>query len=69
LAISGIRLGPTGGTEDKPVGTVFIGVKGINSFTVEKSLFSGCRVEIQDKSVDSAISLLLKIVEEDIYRR
>lgn len=68
VAISGIA-GPTGGTEDKPVGTVFIGVKGINSFTVEKSLFSGCRVEIQDKSVDSAISLLLKIVEEDIYRR
>jgi len=60
LAVSGIA-GPTGGTELKPVGTVYIGVRtpdGENE--VHHCLFKGDRDQIQDQATSFAIELLAK---------
>jgi PncC family amidohydrolase len=59
VAITGIA-GPTGGTEEKPVGTVWFAVGGPGFETTEKKVFSGSRMDIQKQSVDFAIELLLK---------
>ena len=58
LAVSGIA-GPTGGTEFKPVGTVYIGVRtpdGKNE--VHHCLFKGDRHQVQDQATSFAIELL-----------
>jgi|AAUQ01.1.fsa_nt_gi nicotinamide-nucleotide amidase len=61
VAISGIA-GPSGGSRDKPVGTVFIGVKGEERVVIKRFLFNGDRVFIQNQAVDSAILLLKNIL-------
>lgn len=57
VAITGIA-GPTGGTPEKPVGTVWFGVAGPGFETTEKKLFSGSRTDVQQQSVDHAINML-----------
>lgn len=59
VAITGIA-GPTGGSPEKPVGTVWFAVYGPGFDTAVKKLFSGSRTDIQKASVDFAIELLLK---------
>jgi PncC family amidohydrolase len=59
VAITGIA-GPTGGTPEKPVGTVWFAVAGPGFETTEKKLFSGSRTDIQQQSVDHAIRMLLQ---------
>ena len=61
IAVSGIA-GPDGGTREKPVGTVFIGVQYLNRVVVKKFNFTGSRVEIQRKATDSAVRLFIKIL-------
>lgn len=58
LSISGIA-GEGGGTELKPVGTVYIGVRTKDSFKEEHLLFSGDRNYIQHQSAMYAIKMLL----------
>lgn len=66
ISISGIA-GEAGGTEDKPVGTVFIGVRS-NSVNVEKHLyFGGDRNYIQHQSALYAIKMLLLIDKETFF--
>lgn len=59
LAISGIA-GPSGGSEAKPVGTVFVGAKidGMGSY-VEELRFSGDRKSIQLASSYNAVRIVL----------
>jgi nicotinamide-nucleotide amidase len=57
IAVSGIA-GPTGGTDEKPVGTVYIGIKNQKHFLVELHLFKGDREEVQEQAKDTAIALL-----------
>ncbi len=57
IAITGIA-GPSGGTVDKPVGTVWFGLKGPGFELCEKQLFSGDRLEIQKQSVEFALKLI-----------
>jgi len=57
IAVSGIA-GPTGGTEEKPVGTVYIGIKNNNKTIVKHHLFLGNREEIQLEATATAIALL-----------
>jgi len=57
IAVSGIA-GPTGGTEEKPVGTVYIGVKNNNNTIVQLHHFKGDRESIQKQATKSAITLL-----------
>ncbi|MGZ3795866.1 MAG: CinA family protein [Pseudobdellovibrionaceae bacterium] len=59
LAITGIA-GPTGGTPDKPVGTVCLAVSGPG--LAEKAVrkhFSGGRTEVQEASVRFALEYLI----------
>ena len=56
IAVSGIA-GPTGGTEEKPVGTVYVGVMLNGKITVEHCCFKGDRGSIQEQATDHAIAL------------
>ena len=58
IAVSGIA-GPSGGSKEKPVGTVFIGVSDGTNTIVEKHLFLGNREYIQYQSVMNAIRILI----------
>lgn len=57
LAITGIA-GPTGGTEEKPVGTVFIACATPKILEVEKHSFRGNRELIQERAAQAALLLL-----------
>jgi nicotinamide-nucleotide amidase len=57
IAVSGIA-GPTGGTEEKPVGTVYIGIKNKKESIVQLHLFKGDREEVQKQTTETAIALL-----------
>ncbi len=61
IAISGVA-GPSGGTVEKPVGTVFFGFhSSVGSFS-EKRLFRGGRDEIRLRSVEFALKKLADIL-------
>lgn len=62
LAVSGIA-GPTGGTADKPVGTVCFGLATKNQSQTQTKHFSGSRDEIRQQAVDYALQLL----KENLY--
>jgi len=62
IAISGIA-GPTGGTRDKPVGTVYIGLLTPSKQEVFKCLFHGEREEVQEQSTAFAIKKLEEVLE------
>lgn len=59
IAISGVA-GPTGGTTQKPVGTVYIGIKTPKEIMVKRYLFKGDRESIQNQATTTAIELLAK---------
>ena len=68
VATTGIA-GPTGGTDDKPVGTVHVAVAraagwgtGDSWCTVERYVFDGTRTEIKRQIADRALSDLLSAV-------
>lgn len=61
LAITGIA-GPDGGTEEKPVGTVYIGCYMNEQIKVEKYLFKGNRDKIREYSVVRALDLLRRCI-------
>ncbi len=58
ISTTGIA-GPGGGTDEKPVGLVYIGIFHRGDVEVHRRIFSGSRVEIKEKIVKEAISLLL----------
>jgi nicotinamide-nucleotide amidase len=57
LAITGIA-GPTGGSPEKPVGTVFIACTSRHGTVVNERHFTGDRQQIQEKSAHAALVLL-----------
>ena len=63
LAVSATGLaGPDGGTEDTPVGTVFIGCAFQDSVTVRRFFFEGSRNEIRRQAAEAAVMLALQCV-------
>ncbi len=62
IAVSGIA-GPTGGTEFKPVGTVYIGVKTPFSKEVFHCHFKGSRDAVQEQSTLFAIEKLSEVLK------
>ena len=59
LSTTGIA-GPDGGTDEKPVGTVYVGVYADGKNYAEKLSFSGTRERIRNRSVYSALNILRK---------
>ncbi len=57
VAVTGIA-GPTGGTPEKPVGLVYIGVCGKGGTYVYKNIFSGNRDQVRKQTVNRAFELV-----------
>jgi competence/damage-inducible protein CinA-like protein len=63
ISITGIA-GPDGGSEEKPVGTVFVGLSDDGATSVERFCFPGNRERIKFMSSQAALNLLrLKLLE------
>ncbi len=58
IAVSGIA-GPDGGSDEKPVGTVFIGVRSKADVDIKELHINGDRNYIQEQSVLHAVKMLL----------
>jgi len=63
ISITGIA-GPDGGTEDKPVGTVWIAVAGMGKLLVKKYTFGNKRQQNIERSAVTALSMLNTLLTE-----
>lgn len=55
--------GPDGGTDELPVGTVFIGVAGTDGVRAYECHFEGDRAEVRRQAVQCAFELLVQRIE------
>jgi len=62
LSLTGIA-GPTGGSEEKPVGTVYIGVTGPKGTEVKHHVFPGDRPQIQTIAAYAGLKILRNYVQ------
>ena len=61
VAVTGIA-GPTGGSPDKPVGTVWFGFQVDGQLTSEIRRFEGDRAAVRAQTVDHALARLLELL-------
>jgi PncC family amidohydrolase len=62
IGITGIA-GPSGGTIQKPVGTVFIALAGKNKQICQRFIFKGKRISIRKQAALKALQLLKKFIK------
>ena len=62
VAVTGIA-GPGGGTDEKPVGTVWLAVSGFGSTTSEYARFVGDREAVRERAAQAAFALLLRTMQ------
>lgn len=65
LSTSGIA-GPDGGSEEKPVGLVYMGIRIKDKIYVEKRVFRGDRNKVRERTVSHTLFTLIKILNEDV---
>lgn len=64
ISVTGIA-GPGGGTPEKPVGTVWIGICGDNLHKAERFLFDGDRQQVRESTAQMA----LKMVQDEMLNK
>ncbi len=64
LSVTGIA-GPSGGTPEKPVGTVWIGLSAPELEYARHFLWSGDRLSIKEQSAQAALELLWSYLQRD----
>ena len=57
VAVTGIA-GPDGGSQDKPVGTVYLGLSARDTVTDQLCRFTGSRRQIQEKTAQTAVDMV-----------
>lgn len=67
VAVTGIA-GPTGGTPEKPAGTVYIAVARRDKTSVRKFQFAGTRHEIRRQTTEEALKFVLDEIEAWVRR-
>lgn len=65
LSVTGVA-GPDGGTDDCPVGTVYIGCFFKGKTVVEHHIFAGNRLEIRQAAAERALTLLIEQIEVNL---
>lgn len=67
VSVSGVA-GPSGGSDAKPVGTVWIGCAGDGFASIaQHHLFAGNRQDVRRQTVDHAVRLLISCIESDSH--
>ncbi len=61
ISVTGIA-GPGGGTPQKPVGTVWIGICGENVHKAEKFIFDGDRTSVRESTAMTALEMVKKAI-------
>lgn len=61
IAVTGVA-GPGGGSDDKPVGTVWIAVASAEQMVAKRYQFDGDRQAVREATLHSALELLLDLV-------
>jgi PncC family amidohydrolase len=64
ISVSGIA-GPGGGTADKPVGTVWIGLSSPQQEYSRHYLWSGDRLAVKEQSAQAALSMLVEYLQQE----
>ena len=66
IATTGIA-GPDGGTPEKPVGLVYIGIRVKDDIYIEKRFFNGDRMKVRERAVSQSLFSLIKILDKGEY--
>lgn len=64
ISVTGIA-GPGGGSVDKPVGTVYIGVSDDTDAFVHKHVFEGDRASVRQQTVEAALQHVIDYLEAE----
>ena len=62
ISVTGIA-GPLGGTEEKPVGLVYMGIRNGKEIQIEKKIFKGSRRKIRERAVLHSLFCLNKMLK------